>query len=1038
MAQPVGEESWLAYLEETVRNATDIEQRVTAVDVHKRATVAEPGSLRIWLAACNYFWSLWSSSQDADSGWSAEEQAMGHELFSFMDALNLWQQGYEAIKYRLDDSHLLWDRWISLEMGLLDKTRTPEGIQRITQLYRNRLVTPHLTWDDTSQRFSTFLNEYNRAAWEESMKEVTENAQEAKRLITARDPFELKLKQAQRAGKTEEYKVMMLEYLEWEMIQSKRNNDHPDIALDLCRGLYARALTGAFATDEAVWHEYIVYLSSSHADIQAPQNLLDILKRAVQHCPWSGLLWHRYILCAEEAKLAFSEVEAIKHSATSEDQLYKDGMESLIEMYVAWCGYLKRKAMSDNAGEESVDIADVGLTAALEDVQVVGERHYGKDFQGDPKFRLERIYIQYLTEKKGAVDQARQLWKKLASMQCHADSYDFWFRYYMWEMLMFSSGPAINRSPTPSSAATTFRVPTLATAVLARAVNRRTIDWPERVLEVYRQHCNDYELPSTVRNATDFAHKADKRIKKRREQEQKDKEAAYAAYYEAQQAEQPAADDIGSPSGPKRKRDDGIEGEQQDANTTKRQKNVETTTETLQGNDGDTAKRDRENATILVTGLPFEATQTKVRQYFKDYGHINNITAFVHDDKSKSTTALIEFSSAEEAQSALLRDGKYFGESQLAVQSGSSLTIYVANFPPAADNAFMHDLFKDCGDILSIRWPSLKVNTHRRFCYISFKNRDASAKAVAKEGTLLEDRYKLLAKYSDPSRKKNREGAVAEGREVHLSNLDRTASESDLRDVFSKYGKVIRVNIPQNMAGKNRGFAFLDFETKEQAEKAAEEINNTKFRSQILVAEVSKESKPTQDDIAARTIALMGLPDTVNDARVRALVAPLGELTKMTLQPANGGAKIEFIDAATAGKAAMKLDGMDFEDRKLRTGPAHELRYAKADYQSDRIGSGPKPPASKPGFMPQQTIRRQGLGKPAPKRGLGFAPKKPSAGAEKDDGSGKAGGVNGSSAPKTNADFKAMFLAGKQQPAESAKAEEVKPKEGDKTGENGL
>jgi RNA recognition motif-containing protein len=1066
MAHPVGEESWLAYLEETVRNATDLDQRVTAVQIHKRATVAEPGSLRIWLANCNYFWSLWSSSQNPESGWSEEEQAMGRELFSFGTALDLWQQGYEAIKYRLDDSHLLWDRWISLEMELLDKTRTPEGIRRITQLYRNRLVTPHLTWDDTSQRFSTFLNEYNRAAWEESMKEVTAHAQEAKRLISARDPFELKLKQAQRAGNTDEYKAIMLEYLDWEMIQSKRNNDHPDIGLDLCRGLYARALTGVFATDENIWHEYIVFLSSSHSDLQVPQNLLEVLKRAVQHCPWSGTLWNRYILCAEEAKLAFAEVEAIKHSATSEDQLYKDGMESLIEMYVAWCGYLKRKAISDNAGEESVDIADVGLSAALEDVQVVGERLYGKDFQGDPKFRLERIYIQYLTEKKGAVEQARQLWKKLAGIQCHADSYDFWFRYYMWEMLMFSAGPTVNRSPTPSSAATSFRVPTLATAVLARAVNRRTIDWPERVLEVYRQHCNDYEMPTTVRNSADLAHKANKRIKKRREQEQKDKEIAYAAYYEAQQAEQPAAEVTESPSGPKRKRDDEVDGEPLDTSATKRHKNDETAKEASQGGDNGGAKRDRENATVLVTGLPFEVTQGKLRQYFKDYGHINNVTAFVHEEKTKTSTALIEFSSAEEAQYALLRDGKYLGESQIAVQSGSDLTVYVANFPPAADESFMRELFKDCGDILSIRWPSLRVNTHRRFCYISFCNKEASAKAVAKEGTLLEGKYKLLAKYSDPGRKKNREGAVAEGREVHISNLDRTASESDLRDVFSKYGKVTRVNIPQNMAGKNRGFAFIDFETKEQAEKAAEEMHNTKFRSQILVVEVSKESKvkatarsfnpgrssaspapsssrdqegdqvmgeaasskPSYEEISARTIALMGLPDTVNDARVRALVDPVGEVTKMTLQPAHGGAKVEFIDAATAGKAAMKLDGMDFEGRKLRTGPADELRHANAERQPNRAGQRSKPAGRKPAFMPQQTVRRPAIGKPGPKRGLGFAPKKTAPTATgKDDND-----VNGQAAPKSNADFKAMFLAGKQE--DKAEKGEAQPKKEEQNG----
>merc|ERR1712000_26313 len=163
-------------------------------------------------------------------------------------------------------------------------------------------------------------------------------------------------------------------------------------------------------------------------------------------------------------------------------------MESMIEMYVAWCGFLKRRAVEAGAGDEAVDVADVGLPAALENVAVVGNRLYGKDFQGDPKFRLERIYIQYLTEKKGATYEARAQWNKLASVPIHADSHDFWFRYYMWEMLIFSSKPASTRSPTPLSNANGLRVPTLATSVLARAVARTNIDWPEKVLEVYVQH----------------------------------------------------------------------------------------------------------------------------------------------------------------------------------------------------------------------------------------------------------------------------------------------------------------------------------------------------------------------------------------------------------------------------------------------------------------------------------------------------------------------------------------------------------------------
>ncbi|KAM0444278.1 hypothetical protein ACHAO4_010320 [Trichoderma viride] len=1043
MANPVGEDSWLAYLDETIRNASDLEKRVNVVEFFKRAVGAEPGSLRIWLAYCNYFWSLWADSQSDAAGWPEEEQMMGRELFSFEAALGLWQQGYEAIKYRINDSHLLWDRWVSLEMELLEKTKTPEGVKRITHLYRDRLTTPHLTWDDTSQMYSTFLSEYNRAAWEESMKDITALSQDAKRLMGERDSFELRLQQASRADDVEAQKKTMIEYLEWEISQVDGGQDGADINFNLCCGLYARALTGIFATDESIWHEHIVFLSSSYADAKAPEFLLNALRRAVQHCPWSGRLWNRLILCAEEARLDFSEVESIKHAATSENQLYKHGMESMIEMYVAWCGFLKRTAMDASATDEAVDVADVGLSAALEDVEVVGKRLYGKDFQGDPKFRLERIYIQYLTEKKNAIDEARLQWNKLAKAQIHADSHDFWFRYYMWEMLIFSSTNSSN-SPTPSSAGGNFRIPVLATAVLQRAVDRSTIDWPEKVLEVYMQHSNDYEISRSVRKAADIVQKAENNIAKRRKLEEEEKAAAYAAYYSAQTAAdpgEPTGEEDASSSQTKRKREVAVES-QEDAGTNKRPKGEREVREAQSG-----LRRDRENTSVIVKNLPAEVTQTKLRQYFKEYGHINNITAFIREKDGQSSTALIEFSGPDEARSALLRDGKFFGQSQLTVESGHDLTIYVANYPPTADEKYIRQLFQDCGDILSIRWPSLKVNSHRRFCYVSFRDSDASAKAVAKEGILLNGKYKLLAKYSDPNRKKNREGAVAEGREVHVSGLSPSTTEEEIREVFSKYGTIARINAPQSINGKGRGFAFIDFETKDQAEKAASELNKAKFFNQILQVEISKPSnvKPTAQsvshdratptsqatedaegdtamggsttaaDIAARTIALMGLSDTVNDARVRALVEPFGPIVKLVLQPSHGGAKIEFANSSAAGKASLQLSNVEFEGRKLRVGSLDDLRYAKAERVQDRIVPRSQSEAKKDNsagsteksFIPSSMIRRPALGRPGPKRGGGFPPPRilPISNVKPTAEDTKPGA-------KSNADFKELFLKG--------------------------
>ncbi len=335
-------------------------------------------------------------------------------------------------------------------------------------------------------------------------------------------------------------------------------------------------------------------------------------------------------------------------------------------MYAAWCGYLKRTAMNPNATEEAVDLAEVGLPSALEDVKHWGKRRYGDTYQGDPNFRLEKIFIQFLTEKKDNIETARTVWEQLSNIDLYANSYDFWLNWFLWEMVVFTASKNKTRSPTPATLANGLRVPSYATRVFQRALKVRTLDWPERIMEVYIQHCNDYELADTLREAQDTVYKTRKGVAKRREREAAQTAAAQAAYA-AQVQDQAMVDapDVGVESatspGPKRKREESPGAE--DDKGGKRAKS--------EAPNGVDAKRDRENTSVFVAGLPSDATQTKVRQFFREYGHVNNIDIQKQGD---SAVALVEFRMPDDARSALLRDGKSFGENIVQVTSATDCT----------------------------------------------------------------------------------------------------------------------------------------------------------------------------------------------------------------------------------------------------------------------------------------------------------------------------------------------------------------------------
>lgn len=185
------------------------------------------------------------------------------------------------------------------------------------------------------------------------------------------------------------------------------------------------------------------------------------------------------------------------------------------------------------------------------------------------------------------------------------------------------------------------------------------------------------------------------------------------------------------------------------------------------------------------------------------------------DTTGDSATATIEFDSKEDVLSAQTRDMKTFEGRTIEVQVGTGSTLFVTNFPPTADETYIRDLFRHDGEIVDVRFPSLKYNTHRRFCYVQFRSSRQAKRATEKDGRALEGgKLKLVAKISDPAHKQDRTGALYDGREVYVSNVDWSATVEEMRQIFSKYGTVERVRIPTNLAGKSKGIAFVVFASK--------------------------------------------------------------------------------------------------------------------------------------------------------------------------------------------------------------------------------
>lgn len=318
------------------------------------------------------------------------------------------------------------------------------------------------------------------------------------------------------------------------------------------------------------------------------------------------------------------------------------------------------------------------------------------------------------------------------------------------------------------------------------------------------------------------------------------------------------------------------------------------------------------------------------------------------------------------------------------------------------------------------------------------------------DGKMLDGSHKLLAKISDPDAKKSREGAQAEGRELFVKNLDRDAQESDVKAFFEQYGNVVSMNMVKLVSGKKTGTGFIVFSSADEATKALA-ANNKPFNDRILHVEiasakgraapldrarredivvkqfVSPEPADTDmngrrasttsshhqpDDESYRTarerkIAIFNLPDTVNDARVRAVMETFGPLVKIQMRRQDGGAIVEFKEVKDAFRvrSGVEVEGLG---GGVRTGDVGDLlAKVKKSQGQDGEGSG----AGGAGSLTRPAaVSRPGGGRGRGRGGLGFK-RGGGFGAGRSAANDSAG--EGAVAKKSNADFKAMFEKGK-------------------------
>ncbi|XP_021767749.1 heterogeneous nuclear ribonucleoprotein Q-like isoform X1 [Chenopodium quinoa] len=178
-----------------------------------------------------------------------------------------------------------------------------------------------------------------------------------------------------------------------------------------------------------------------------------------------------------------------------------------------------------------------------------------------------------------------------------------------------------------------------------------------------------------------------------------------------------------------------------------------------------------------------------------------------------------------------------------------------------------------------------------------------------------EDEEKYPSSISEEDKEKHAEllSLPPYGAEVFIGGLPKDVTEEDLRDLCEPFGEIFEVKLIKNKdTGEFKGYAFVAFKTKEDAQKAIEELKNKEFKGKTVRCSLSD---------AKHRLFIGNIPKSWSEDQFKQMIHEVGpgaeiiDLKQDGLNPGRnrGFAFIEYYNNACADYARQKMSSGSFK-----------------------------------------------------------------------------------------------------------------------------
>ncbi|CAH8589665.1 unnamed protein product [Heterobilharzia americana] len=431
---------WLQWIEDELRNASTSEEKRQVEVLFKRA-VDDYEDVNVWLEYCHFAISTldFNSMKSMQEAEAIFESALSHQGLNVAGGSILWEIYREYLT-------IVWS-----QLSQKDQELKSEQVKKMDRLFRRQLSIPLLNMEQTLIEYQT--------SYLISVKTDYEKALDHLSVLL---PFEEAIEEANDKSESEAISSWNI-YLDWAVHCAKRkkpktstkngdvNNESSSTTFimspnELCC-LFERAIT-AHCLDTTLWIRYADYVESQiENDIQRLQKLL---ARSVRNCPWCVELWQRYALITEAVILEGIPLKsntngAEQESVSRESDLFKevDGIYEtalvagftnpgdVLKIWRSYCDHHLRRLCSlektSLSREYRLSLLRATFGRAIE--------YCFELLRAQPNTDWSLLNYYAFVEAKHAEnkERARSLWTSLMKLPGHGTRAEFWIAYIQFE-----------------------------------------------------------------------------------------------------------------------------------------------------------------------------------------------------------------------------------------------------------------------------------------------------------------------------------------------------------------------------------------------------------------------------------------------------------------------------------------------------------------------------------------------------------------------------------------------------------------------------